>query len=382
MFERFRKRARSRAPEGKASAAGPLIALHGQGRPRWTPRDYGALAREGFMRNPVAYRAVRMIAEAAASVPLLLYDGRAELDEHPLLALLARPNPAQTGSALLEQAYASLQIAGNAYLEAARLEGAPRELYALRADRMKVVPGADGWPEGFVYEAGGRVVRLGRADVLHLKLFHPLDDHYGLSPLEAGARAVDLSNAMAAWNKALLDNAARPSGALVYRGPEGSALTDEQFARLKDELAEAHQGARGAGRPLVLDGGLDWRPMGLTPAEMDFDAGRDAAAREICMAFGVPPMLLGVPGEATYANYEAATLAFWRQTVLPLAARMAEALGAWLGPDFGPGLRLAPDPDAVAALSAERDGLWARLERTSFLSRDEKRQAAGYGAGG
>lgn len=383
MFNPFRRRARERAPEGKASRVGALMALHSQGRPRWTPRDYAALAREGFTKNPVAYRAVRMIAEAAASVPFLLYEGAAELSEHPLLVLLARPNPMQTGAALLEQAYAGLEIAGNAYVEAVRLDGTPRELYALRADRMRAVPGADGWAEAYVYAAGGREMRLPRADVLHLKFFHPLDDHYGLSPLEAAGQAIDLHNAMAAWNKALLDNAARPSGALVYRGVTGSEqLSDEQFARLKDELRSAHEGPRGAGRPLILEGGLDWRPMSLSPQEMDFDAGRNAASRDIAMAFGVPPMLLGVPGDATYANYGAANLAFWRQTVLPLCARMAGALTAFLAPAFGEGLRLGIDADAIDALASERESLWARLDRATFLSRDEKRAAAGYGVGG
>lgn len=385
MLERLFRRAREavRVPEVKASRAGPVMALQAPGRARWAPRDYAGFAKQGFMRNPVAYRAVRMIAEAAASVPFLLYEREAELTEHPLLALLARPNPMQTGAALMEQAYAGLHIAGNAYLEAVSLEGSPRELYALRADRMRVVPGRDGWAEAYVYAAGGREVTLAREDVLHLKLFHPLDDHYGLSPLEAAGQAVDLLNAMAAWNKALLDNAARPSGALVYRGADGGeSLSDEQFARLKAELSEQHQGAKGAGRPLVLDGGLAWQPMSLSPHEMDFENGRQAASRDIAMAFGVPPMLLGVPGDATYANYKAATRAFWRQTVLPLVGRMAEALSAWLGPSFGGELRLGFDADAVPALSAERDGLWARLEGASFLDRDEKRAAAGYGADG
>jgi len=379
MFKRWF----SRVPEGKASSVGSVVALQGQGRPRWTPRDYAGLAREGFMKNPVAYRAVRMIAEAAASVPLLLYEGAAELDAHPLLDLIARPNETETGPALLERVYASLMIAGNAYVECVRLEDTPRELYALRADRVKIVPGPDGWPAAFTYEAGGRSVRLARADVLHLKLFHPVDDHYGLSPLEAAGQAVDLHNAMAAWNKALLDNAARPSGALMYRGPAGAEqLSDEQFARLKSELTAMHTGARRSGAPLVLDGGLEWRAMGLTPQEMDFDRGRNAAARDIAMTFGVPPMLLGVPGDATYANYEQANLAFWRQTVLPLAGRVCAGLSAWLGPAFGVSLRLGVDVDGVEALSAERGHLWRRLEEASFITRDEKRVAAGYGVEG
>lgn len=385
MFGRFRRLARMRAAEAKASAAGPLIALHQAGRPRWTPRDYANLAREGFVKNPVAYRAVAMIAQAAASVRFLVYDGAAEAADHPLARLLERPNPVQTRSVFLEQVYAGLLIAGNAYVEAVRLDGLVRELYALRADRMRAVPGRDGWPEAYVYAVAGREAKLAReADgflpVLHVRLFHPADDHYGLSPLEPAAQAVDLHNAMAAWNKALLDNAARPSGALIYRGAPGAEnLSDEQYERLKAELENGRSGPRGAGRPLLLEGGLEWRPMSLTPQEMDFETGRNAAARDIAMAFGVPPMLLGIPGDATYANYEAANLAFWRQTVLPLAGRLAEALGAWLAPPGEDAVRLGLDEDAVPALRAERATLWAQLEAASFIGRDEKRAAVGYG---
>ena len=119
---------------------------------------------------------------------------------------------------------AHLLLAGNAYIEAVTLDGRPRELYALRPDRMRVVPGPDGWPEAYEYHVAGRSVRFEQGaalpPILHLTHFHPLDDHYGLAPLEAAGVAVDTHNAAAAWNKSLLDNAARPSGALVYSGPE------------------------------------------------------------------------------------------------------------------------------------------------------------------
>ena len=123
-------------------------------------------------------------------------------------------------------------------------------------------------------------------------MFNPLDDYYGLSPLEAAAVAVDTHNAAAKWNKALLDNAARPSGALVYAGPEGAVMSDAQFERLKKELSDQYQGTANAGRPLLLEGGLDWKAMSLSPKDMDFMEAKHSAAREIALAFGVPPMLL------------------------------------------------------------------------------------------
>jgi HK97 family phage portal protein len=201
--------------------------------------------------------------------------------------------------------------------------------------------------------------------------------------MEAAACAIDIHNAASGWNKALFDNAARPSGALIYKGPEGQAsLSDEQFSRLKQELEENYQGAVNAGRPLLLEGGLDWKQMALGPKEMDFAEAKNAAAREIALAFGVPPLLLGLPGDNTYANFREANLAFWRQTVIPLVAKTAQALGNWLAMRYGQDLRLAFDLDAVPALASERDALWARVEAASFLDEEEKRAAVGYGARG
>ena len=216
--------------------------------------------------------------------------------------------------------------------------------------------------------------------VMHLKLFHPTDDHYGFSPLEAAAFAIDVHNASGAWNKALLDNSARPSGVLVYGGKGGERLTDEQFGALKAELSDAHQGAASAGRPILLEGGMEWKPMSWTPADMDFIAGKHAAAREIALAFGVPPQLLGIPGDATYANYREANAAFWRGTVVPLVKKTAGAMTGWLETRF-PGCRIEADLDGVPALQVERDALWARLEGASFLTDEERRRMAGLGEG-
>jgi phage portal protein BeeE len=121
------------------SATGPLIALHQAGRPQWTPRNYAALASEGFAANAVGYRAVRMIAEAAGSLPWLLYEGDREVAAHPLLDLVARPNPGQPGREFSEQLFGFLLVAGNAYVEKVEIEGASRELHALRPDRVKAV---------------------------------------------------------------------------------------------------------------------------------------------------------------------------------------------------------------------------------------------------
>lgn len=377
---------RGTAPVEQKQAAGyGFVALHGYGAAQWMQRDYASLAREAFMRNPVAHRAVRMIAEAAAAVPWLAYEGKGELDTHPLLDLLARPNERQAGASFMEVLYGHLLLSGNAYVELVQAGTGASEMHLLRPDHVTIVADGAGWPVALEHQTGSAKRRISLEEEgsgLHLTLFHPLDDHYGFAPLAAALHALDIHNAAARWNKALLDNSARPSGALVYAPKEGGNLTDEQFDRLKVELEQGYSGASRAGRPLLLEGGLDWKAMSFSPRDMDFMEARNGAARDIALALGVPPMLLGIPGDNTYANYQEANRAFYRLTVLPLVGRVAKEFSGFLGRRFGGKVRLWFDPDQVEGLSAEREALWARVNDATFLSDDEKREAVGYGARG
>lgn len=386
MFE-FLNRAKPDAPavEVKASATGRVIAMQGAGRVAWSPRDVVSLTRAGFTGNPVGFRAVKMIAEAAAALPVVLQDAARRYDTHPVRALLARPNAVQGRAELLEALFGQILLTGNGYLEAVADEGLPVEMHVLRSDRMAVVPGADGWPAAYEYQVNGRKHRFavvdGLSPICHIKSFHPQDDHYGFSALQAAASAIDVHNSASRWSKALLDNAARPSGAIVYRGADGQAsLSDDQYDRLLSEMETQHQGARNAGRPMLLEGGLDWKPMGFSPSDMEFQKTKEAAAREIAVAFGVPPMLLGIPGDATYANYQEANRAFYRLTVLPLATRVLSAMADWLSDFSGEVIELRPDLDQIPALSAERDAQWRRVSEASFLTDAEKRALLGLPA--
>ncbi len=294
-------------PESRKMADGFMAVAVQGGQAFWSGRSYAALAREGFMKNPVAHRAARMVAETSASVSWLLYDGEEELADHPLLALLLKPSAHMGGPDFFEVLYGHLMLAGNAYIEPLTVGGQLRELHLLRPDRVSIVEGSDGWPVAFDYRAEGRASRRIAAErdglgLLHLKLFHPLDDRAGFAPLASAGAALDLHNAASQWNKRLLDNSARPSGALVYQPKEGGNLSTEQYERLKRELEEGYQGAMNAGRPLLLEGGLDWKAMGLSPRDMDFLEARNGAARDIALSLGVPPMLIGIPGDNTYAN--------------------------------------------------------------------------------
>ena len=339
------------------------------------PFEYARSVRSAYLDNPVAQRSVRLVAEGVGSAPLAPTDA----------GLAGLVGATSAGQALLETLGCHLLLHGNGYVQVLKdAGGRPVELYALRPERVSVTPGPDGWPQAYAYRLADKTVPIALEDedgwpnLIHLKGFHPADDHYGAGCLAAAEQAVAIHNAASRWNRALLENAARPSGALVFEPGDGAALSPDQFDRLKAELTSAYAGAGNAGRPMLLEGGLKWQAMALTPADMDFAALKAAAARDIALAFGVPPMLLGLPGDNTYANYREANRALWRLTLLPLAGKILGGLSEGLAPWF-PGAPLAVDLDRVPALSEDREKLWAQVSTADFLSPGEKRRMLNIG---
>lgn len=340
------------------------------------PFEYNAAVRRAYLENPVAQRAVRLVAEGIGGAPLKPADD----------ALIALVTETSAGQSLLETLASHLLLHGNAYVQVLKdARGAPVELFALRPERITIVPGEDGWPAAYAYDVTGKRLSIPLLDedaapnLIHIRHFHPADDHYGAGCLSAADQAVATHNAAAEWNRQLLENAARPSGALVLDAAEGNVLTADQFDRLKAELDRTFSGAHNAGRPMVLEGGLKWQSMALSPADMDFATLKAAAARDIALAFGVPPMLLGLPGDATYANYREANRALWRLTLLPLATKIFAALCEGLAPWIPEGA-LEIDLDRVPALAEDRERLWTQVNAADFLDPEEKRALLGLPA--
>ncbi|MFL6725339.1 MAG: phage portal protein [Sphingomicrobium sp.] len=331
-------------------------------------RSYEAQFDEVYRRNPVGQRSVRLVAGMLGGLTI---DG----DERAV---------ALVKSGGLEAIAANLLLQGNAYVKLlADDRDQPIELCLLRPERVSVVSDERGWPVAYLYRAAGQAARINRFDGLeriqltHIKSLHPRDDHYGMGCLDAAIGAASVHNRAAKWNKALLDQGARPSGALSYEPADGSVLSAEQFKRLKDELTNEFSGSANAGRPLLLEGGLKWQALSLTPADMDFVALKEGAARDIALAFGVPPVLVGLPGDATYANAREAGRALYRQTILPMAARILEELGNMLSDWLGP-VSLSVDSDQISELAEDRAALWQVVGEASFLSDSEKRDMLGF----
>ncbi|MCW3798611.1 phage portal protein [Sphingomonas sp. BN140010] len=335
------------------------------------PRSYQGRLAEVFINNPVGQRSVRLVAGTVAALPIDQTEGREQVR-----ALVARPQ-------LLETIASQLLLHGNAYLYCVEGPNGLAELSPLRPEKVSVSVDERGWPAAYVYRAGGRPVRypardkLARRQVIHLRALHPGDDQMGLGCMDAAISAASLHNRATRWNKSLLDNGARPSGAMVYEPGDGSSLTADQVGRLREQIEAHFSGTQNAGRPLLLEGGLKWQSLSLSPSDMDFVALKEAAGRDIALAFGVPPVLLGLPGDTAYANLREAGRALYRQTVLPLAERMLDGLADGLSDWFGK-VSFAVDVDRISELIEDRERLWQRIEAATFLSRNEKREQLGF----
>lgn len=350
-------------------------------------KNYTSLAQSGYESNVIVYRCINLIARSISSVPLVLLENDVKVTAHPLLNLLKKANPMQNGTDFLEAVTSFLLLSGNAYIEAiGDNDGKPKELYALRPDRIKITPGKQGLPKNYTYAVQGQKREIsvdavtGQCNLLHLKFFHANNDWYGFSPIEAAMRPILSHSTVSSHNLSLLENGGRPSGALFLKNNGHAPLSLEQKESLRESLKELYQGSKQAGQMMLLEGGFEWKEMGMSPKDMDFTEGKNTAAREISQAFGVPPMLIGVPGDATFSNYREARLHLWEDTILPLLDRILIPLGHWLSPYFSGNLTLGYDADAIPSIAAKREMRWEQLEKCSFLTNNEKRQELGYPA--
>lgn len=343
----------------KASAAAALLVNAGVGQPVWTPRRFDRLADEAYVWNAIAHSCVKRIATAVAGASWLLYDdgNGDEIEKHPILQLLKRPNPTMTGLELIEAFVAFNQLAGISYIEqVSPSSGPPRELWVLRPDRIHILEGATGVPAGYRYEtAKGRRdwpvdPITGDSDIIAFKQFHPLHDWYGLSPVEPAAASIDVSNGARAYNQKILANGASVPGIMVFKSP----LDDEQIEAAESALNSRWRDPESMGGYRILGGDWSYIQTGASARDMQFFELTQQSGREICAAFGVPHILV-IPGESTYANREQAYLELYEATVLPIMRKIRDLLNATLCRRFG-AVRLDFDEDDIPALEPRRQG--------------------------
>jgi len=355
--------------------------------------SYEDLVKEGYENNAIAFRCINEISQGAAGVRLKLFRGKLNVDDHPLLDLLARPSPTKGYVELFESLYSFLLLSGNSYLIGTGIEGSePKELYCLRPDRVKIIPGQTTLPEAYNYSINGKTINqyevnqeTGASPVKHFKLFHPKSDYLGLSPLVAAASNIDSHNLTNRHNVSLLQNGARPSGAVIFKPKDetGSTvqLSDTQRAQILADMETRFSGSNNAGRPMLLEGDFSFQQMGMSPKDMDFSVLKKMSAIDIALCFGVPAQLVGIPDAQTYNNMPEARLALYEETIIPILRRIQSDLNEWLTPQFGDDLRLEYDVDSIPAMAESRKRVFESVVsgvNSGILTRNEAREKLGY----
>ena len=353
--------------------------------PAWTKKDIAKLTKAGYQNCSTVYACVNLIVEAAAMVPWSLFrraaseKGKIEkIEDHDILRRLHRPNPQEGGASLIKNVLAYYLISGNSYMIKAGLEtGPPHELYTMRPDRVKVLPGTQFEPiGGYRYTVNGlaRKPDFTADEVLHLKTFHPLDDYYGLSPIEVAGKEIDIAAMGREWNMKLLQNDARPPGALTTDG----GLDTEQRESLKAQMKEETQGYKNAGMPLVLEGGLKWESFAINPKDMDWLNSDKMTTRRICSVLKVPPQLVGDEGAKTFANYKEARKALYMEAVLPLLSYFRDELNNWFTPSWDDDkLYLDFNRDSIEAIREELSAVYDRQSKAWWRTVNERRKSCG-----
>ncbi|MBW2363564.1 MAG: phage portal protein [Deltaproteobacteria bacterium] len=374
----------------KESRTASIITTPASGGVIWTPKGYDNFAKETYLKNATAFASIVEISTNVASVPWAQYrrieGGKREVvTDTAVASILKRANPQESFQAVMLAVTAYLAMSGNTFFERVTPESGPnkediKELYSKRPDRFKLkVNPSSGQLEKYIYSVDGRSVDwevdplTGQADILHLKSFHPLDDWWGAAPTESAAREIDTSNAATQWNMSLLQNQGRPGMIFTLIG----ALGEQQFDELEKRLA-AKTGATEVGKNMIITGerGTKAEPFGWSPTDMDFSEGDLRLMRKIAMAYRVPPMILGIPGEATFANFKEARLAFWESTIFYYLNYLRGELNNWLhGPDSD--MFIDYILDDIPALTIKRDAVWKRAQESDFLTLDEKRELVG-----
>lgn len=342
-------------------------------------RSYASFVNEGYKKNLIIYRAIRMLATTAASVPwqVLKKTGNGPKDREPvpedhiLNRLVNKPNEKTGHGAFFEKLIAHLFIGGQAFPLRAMGGGLPRYLFLLRPDLVSKKNENDSESDWLYRPTGKPVETYAYADVRPLRLLDPLDDEKGLSPLQPAALTIDQANTARKWNLSLLRKDARPSGLLkskMYVPPELQKEILEQFM-------SRVSGEGNAGTPIFLKGDLDWQATGLSPAEMGWIDGTRIADRHNSVGIGVPPQLLGDKDAATYANYIEARRSLYVETILPLLYWIRDEFNAWLAEPFFPGYAYDLDLKNVEALQPNRTEEWTRVGNADWMTVNEHRSA-------
>ncbi len=368
MLSRILDSFRAPAPLPPAANELPVVESWLVGRPQAQEQfDLRKLIDEGYRRNVVVYSCVNEVAQSVPSARLYLRDRvtQEEVKEHPILDLIARPNPESGWYELCERALIHLQTAGVGYIHKLRNgSGEPVGMETIRPDRLFPLPSALGRVEEYEYrlsgQAAGKGQRVPASDVIALRLYDPTNDYLGLSPLMVCAVWGDIDWDAAIYLRDFFTNGAMPLGLLKLKSPR---VTQADRMRVQAEWRETYGRGDGTGKSrwhdlAVIGAEAEFERVGSEPAQLRMDSLWGMSESRICAAYGIPPIVVGVKvglQHATYSNYKEARGSLWSETLVPITRRVAEAFTRGLCSEWDDRLELAFDYDSVAELQEDLD---------------------------
>jgi len=369
----------------------------------WSEDSYENFAKEAYMENVISYQCINQIAESISSIPWRLgtEDSKGKFTESTdwnIKRPFIRANIFESFSTLLYKMICYWYLRGDSYVERNLPKiimgdnAFPREFWCYRPDKISIETDERGFPVKYIYQDGSNKkewpidLLTGKCDLLHLKTFHPLNEIYGMPVIKPASKEIDISNEGNKWNMRLMMNEARPGMIVMLKG----FLTEDQFLSLEKQLQSKHAGSTNAGNSLILEseeGIVDVKPYSWSPKDIDFIEGGREVARRICAGYKYPPMLMGIPGDNTYSNYQEARTALWEDTCFPKLKYFINEFSCWLfgiGDDVGFGesagqqLIIKPDMEDIPALAYKQNLIWDRVDKAKdILTINERREIIG-----
>lgn len=341
-------------------------------------RDWSAQAGDLGLNSIIASAMdwyIRNWPQATAQVMRRVDSQQAEpLEDHPILQLIAEPEPGMVGNLLWGWIVQDYKLFGNAYLRKQRISGPGSQVVALQyipQDMIRPVGDGRNPLTHYTYTTDGRSFQLEIADVIHFRYGRDPDDiRLGRSPVQSVLREIATDNTASSSAFGLLANGAMPS---IMVGPDAKDsgqidMSPDDARQIKRSLRENLTGDN-AGGIVVMSGPYKVDRVSLTPSELALDSVRRVPEERICSALGINPMVLGLGAgldRSTYSNYERAQQAAWEDGMVPLLRMVSDTLTVALLPDFpesqeGDFVRF--DLANVRALADDRQAEAERAER-------------------
>jgi HK97 family phage portal protein len=352
------------------------------------PQDYKAYGKNGYNKDELIYACIRELANAAVEpryyIQAFNRDNEPfEVPTSPLGDLLNKPNNNQDLYEMIDQMIVHLYVSGNAYLYKERGQsGRITQVYLLRPDRVSIKSTQKDGVTGYEYEIEGSAYDLPVSDVQHLKLgVNPNNDLYGLSPLTVLASTINLDLSMTQYAKAFFMNAGVPSGMLKLKK---RLQTQEEANTIRSRWRSQFSTPSNYNSLAILDEDASYEPLSVDPGNMAMPELRDTIESRICMAFGIPPIIIGsVVGldRATYSNYKEARRSFWDETMIGLITKITRFLNYAIADEFPGNDQVTVDFAQVRSLVDDKDSLTTRINTqftSGIITLNEAREELGY----